>query len=74
MMIIMMMMMMIMLFMLIMKMMMMMMIYYHLYLQPCGACNEWLKKIAEVNPHFKGKLSLSASTSPSTLPQPSSSS
>eukprot|EP00956_Cyclotella_meneghiniana_P005734 scaffold7433_cov77-Cyclotella_meneghiniana.AAC.7 len=22
-------------------------------LKPCGACNEWLKKIAESNPHFK---------------------
>ncbi|KAL7485655.1 hypothetical protein ACHAW6_011248 [Cyclotella cf. meneghiniana] len=22
-------------------------------LKPCGACNEWLKKIAEANPHFK---------------------
>mmetsp|Transcript_10344 Transcript_10344/g.16270 ORF Transcript_10344/g.16270 Transcript_10344/m.16270 type:complete len:105 (+) Transcript_10344:2-316(+) len=22
-------------------------------LKPCGACNEWLKKIAEVNPDFK---------------------
>lgn len=22
-------------------------------LQPCGACTEWLKKIAEVNPAFK---------------------
>mmetsp|Transcript_19651 Transcript_19651/g.27791 ORF Transcript_19651/g.27791 Transcript_19651/m.27791 type:complete len:730 (-) Transcript_19651:183-2372(-) len=22
-------------------------------LRPCGACNEWLKKIAESNPHFK---------------------
>lgn len=22
-------------------------------LKPCGACNEWLKKIAEVNPHMK---------------------
>lgn len=22
-------------------------------LQPCGACNEWLKKIAEVNPQFQ---------------------
>merc|ERR1712196_696724 len=22
-------------------------------LKPCGACNEWLKKIAEVNPNFK---------------------
>jgi hypothetical protein len=21
-------------------------------LKPCGACNEWLKKIAEVNPQF----------------------
>lgn len=21
-------------------------------LKPCGACNEWLKKIAEVNPCF----------------------
>lgn len=21
-------------------------------LKPCGACLEWLKKIAEVNPHF----------------------
>ena len=21
-------------------------------LKPCGACNEWLKKIAEVNPRF----------------------
>jgi hypothetical protein len=20
---------------------------------PCGACNEWLRKIAEVNPDFK---------------------
>jgi hypothetical protein len=22
-------------------------------INPCGACNEWLKKIAEVNPDFK---------------------
>mmetsp|Transcript_20652 Transcript_20652/g.25041 ORF Transcript_20652/g.25041 Transcript_20652/m.25041 type:complete len:123 (+) Transcript_20652:939-1307(+) len=22
-------------------------------ISPCGACNEWLKKIAEVNPDFK---------------------
>jgi cytidine deaminase len=22
-------------------------------LKPCGACNEWLKKIAESNPDFK---------------------
>eukprot|EP00953_Heterococcus_sp_UTEX-ZZ885_P030556 16144-Heterococcus_DN1.PRE.4 len=22
-------------------------------LRPCGACNEWLRKIAEVNPDFK---------------------
>jgi hypothetical protein len=22
-------------------------------LKPCGACNEWLKKIAQSNPHFK---------------------
>ena len=22
-------------------------------LAPCGACNEWLKKIAESNPYFK---------------------
>jgi cytidine deaminase len=22
-------------------------------LKPCGACTEWLKKIAEVNPAFK---------------------
>ena len=22
-------------------------------LKPCGACNEWLKKIAESNPYFK---------------------
>jgi hypothetical protein len=22
-------------------------------IKPCGACNEWLKKIAEVNPRLK---------------------
>jgi len=22
-------------------------------LKPCGACSEWLKKVAEVNPAFK---------------------
>lgn len=22
-------------------------------LKPCGACNEWLKKIAEVNPQLR---------------------
>ena len=22
-------------------------------LKPCGACNEWLKKIAEANPAFR---------------------
>jgi hypothetical protein len=22
-------------------------------LRPCGACHEWLKKIAEVNPQFR---------------------
>jgi hypothetical protein len=22
-------------------------------LKPCGACNEWLKKIAEMNPNLK---------------------
>jgi hypothetical protein len=26
---------------------------YDLPSQPCGACNEWLKKIAEVNPQLQ---------------------